>query len=129
MRVIYQNEVAECGYACLAMVLSHYGRATEPREISALRPISANGLSLMDLHDVALEFGLSVQAYQFTAADVGEIKKGSILHFGGAHYVVFEKSTRGYVRLVDPSAGRRRISMDTFLANVSGYLLEFAPTP
>ena len=129
MRVIYQNEVAECGYACLAMVLSHCGRATEPREISAHRPISANGLSLMDLHDVALEFGLSVQAYQFTAADVGEIKKGSILHFGGAHYVVFEKCTRGYVRLIDPSAGRRRISMDAFLANVSGYLLECAPTP
>ena len=129
MRVVYQNEVAECGYACLAMVLTYYGRATETREISAFRPISANGLSLMDLHDVSLEFGLSVQAYQFGAADVGEIKKGSILHFGGSHFVVFEKCTRNYVRLLDPSAGRRRVSMDTFLANVSGYLLEFAPTP
>jgi len=128
MRVIYQNEVAECGYACLAMVLSHHGRATEPREISAFRPISANGLSMTDLLDVALEFGLSVQAYQFGAADLAEIKTGSILHFGGSHYVVFEKCTRGYVRLLDPAAGRRRMAMDTFLKNVSGYLLEFAPT-
>ena len=49
MRAIYQNEVAECGYACLAMVLSHFGRAIEVRELQAFRPISANGLSLMDL--------------------------------------------------------------------------------
>lgn len=68
MRAIYQNEVAECGYACLAMVLSHLGRATEVRELQAFRPVSANGLTLMDLYDVAVEFGLAVQAYRSTAA-------------------------------------------------------------
>ncbi|CAB3756848.1 peptidase domain-containing ABC transporter [Paraburkholderia humisilvae] len=130
MRVIYQNEVAECGYACLAMVLSHLGRATEVRELSAYRPISANGLSLMDLYDVAVEFGLAVQAYRFdAAADLHSIASGSILHFGGAHFVVFEKSGRGYVQVIDPATGRRRISIDTFIASISGYLLECAPTP
>jgi len=129
MRAIYQNEVAECGYACLAMVLSHFGRAIEVRELQAFRPISANGLTLMDLYDVAVEFGLAVQAYRFDAGDLSGIKRGSILHFGGAHFVVFEKSGRGYVQVIDPATGRRRISMDTFVANVSGYLLECAPTP
>lgn len=129
MRVIYQNEVAECGYACLAMVLTHYGRATEVRELSAFRPISANGLSMTDLYDVAIAFGVAVQAYQFGASDLADIKQGSILHFGGSHYVIFERCKRGYVRVIDPASGRRRISMDTFLANVSGYLIECAPTP
>lgn len=129
MRVIYQNEVAECGYACLAMVLSHLGRATEVRELSAYRPISANGLTLMDLYDVAIDFGLAVEAYRFDISNLSEIKKGSILHFGGAHFVVFEKAGRGYVSVIDPASGRRRVSMDTFRAAVSGFLLEFAPTP
>jgi ATP-binding cassette subfamily B protein RaxB len=130
MRMIYQNEVAECGYACLAMVLSHLGRATEVRELSTFRPISANGLSLMDLYDVAVEFGLAVEAYRFDpAADRQSIKCGSILHFGGAHFVVFEKCGRGYVQVIDPATGRRRISLDTFLATVSGYLLDCAATP
>ena len=129
MRAIYQNEVAECGYACLAMVLSHFGRATEVRELQAFRPLSANGLTLMDLYDVAVEYGLSVQAYRFDAGHLSDIKRGSILHFGGAHFVVFEKCARGYVQVIDPATGRRRISMDTFLTNVSGYLLECAPTP
>lgn len=57
------------------------------------------------------------------------MKRGSILHFGGAHFVVFEKCGRGYVQVIDPASGRRRISMDTFVANVSGYLLECAATP
>ncbi|MGF6767286.1 ABC-type bacteriocin/lantibiotic exporter with double-glycine peptidase domain [Paraburkholderia sp. GAS33] len=108
MRAIYQNEVAECGYACLAMVLSHFGRATEVRELQAHRPISANGLTLMDLYDVATEFGLAVQPYQFDASHLKEIKRGSILHFGGAHFVVFEKLGRGYVQVIDPASGRRR---------------------
>ncbi|MFM0649094.1 peptidase domain-containing ABC transporter [Paraburkholderia bryophila] len=129
MRAIYQNEVAECGYACLAMVLSHLGRATEVRELQAFRPVSANGLTLMDLYDVAVEFGLAVQAYRFDGGDLPRVKRGSILHFGGAHFVVFEKCGRGYVQVIDPASGRRRISMDTFVANVSGYLLECAATP
>ncbi|WP_421023901.1 cysteine peptidase family C39 domain-containing protein [Paraburkholderia sp. A1RO-5L] len=129
MQVIYQNEVAECGYACLAMVLSHFGRATEVRELSAYRPISANGLSLMDLYDTATDFGLEVQAFRFDASQVGEIKRGSIIHFGGAHFVVFERASRHYVTLLDPAVGRRRIAKDTFLACVSGYLIECAPTP
>ena len=109
MQVIYQNEVAECGYACLAMTLSHLGRATEIRELSAYRPVSANGLSLTDLYDVATEFGLAVEAYRFGADDVSSIKKGSILHFGGAHFVVFEKCGRGHVRIIDPASGRRAL--------------------
>lgn len=129
MRVIYQNEVAECGYACLAMVLSHFGRATEVRELSAYKPISANGLSLMDLYDVAIDFGLSVQAYRFDVSELSNVKKGSLLHFGGAHFVLFEKVSRGYVRIIDPATGRRRVSMDTFMQAISGFLLEFAPTP
>ncbi|HEV3428262.1 MAG TPA: peptidase domain-containing ABC transporter [Paraburkholderia sp.] len=129
MQVIYQNEVAECGYACLAMVLSHFGRATEVRELSAYRPISANGLSLMDLYDVATDFGLEVQAFRFDASQVSQIKPGSVIHFGGAHFVVFERATRHYVMLIDPAVGRRRIAMDTFLACISGYLIECAPAP
>lgn len=129
MQVIYQNEVAECGYACLAMVLTHFGRATEVRELSAYRPISANGLTLMDLYDAATDFGLEVQAFRFDASQIGEIKRGSIIHFGGAHFVVFERATRNYVTLLDPAVGRRRIAMDTFVACVSGYLIECAPTP
>lgn len=129
MRVIYQNEVADCGYACLAMVLTHLGRATEVREISAHCPISSHGLTLMDLYDVATDFGLAVQAFQFDADDLRSIKPGSILHFGGAHFVVFEKYRRGHVVVIDPASGRRRLSLDMFLANVSGFLLECAPTP
>ncbi|MDR5762202.1 cysteine peptidase family C39 domain-containing protein [Caballeronia sp. LZ035] len=129
MRVIYQNEVAECGYACLSMVLSHLGRATEVRELSAYKPISANGLNLMDLYDVAVDFGLAVQAYRFDPSHLSEVKKGSILHFGGAHFVVFEKASRGYISILDPATGRRRVSMDTFRSAISGFLLEFSPTP
>lgn len=129
MQVIYQNEVSECGYACLAMVLTHLGRATEVRELSAYRPISANGIDMTDLYDVASEFGLEVEAYRFGADDLREVKKGSIIHFGGSHFVVFEKLGRGHVRIIDPATGRRTIALQTFMGSTSGYLLECKATP
>lgn len=129
MRVIYQNEVAECGYACLAMVLTHFGRATDVREISTFRPLSANGLTLLDLFDVAVEFGLEVEAYQYGIEHLGDLRPGAILHFGGAHFVVFDRATRGYVRVIDPAVGRRRIALDVFAASVSGYMIQCSPTP
>lgn len=129
MQIIYQNEVAECGYACLAMTLTHLGRATEVRELSAYRPISANGIELTDLYDLAIEFGLAVEAYRFAAEDVPQIKRGSIIHFGGSHFVIFEKYGRGHVRIIDPASGRRTISLKTFMTGVSGYLLECKETP
>jgi len=129
MRVIYQNEVSECGYACLAMVLTHFGRSTEVHELSALHPVSANGARLSDLYDVAVEFGLSVKAMAFEAEHIPQIRKGSIVHFNGTHFVIFESSGRGYVRIIDPATGRRRLSIGTFLKNVSGYLLECSATP
>ena len=127
--MIYQNEVAECGYACLAMVLTWHGRATDVRELSTFRPISSNGVTLADLYDVALEYGLEVEAYQFSAEHLPQIRRGSILHFGGSHFVVFEGASRGYVRIVDPASGRRRIAFDTFVASATGYLLQCSPTP
>lgn len=129
MQVIYQNEVAECGYACLAMTLTHLGRATEVRELSAYRPISANGIDLTELYDVAVDFGLEVEAYRFGAEHLKEIKRGSIIHFGGAHFIVFDKYRRGRVYIIDPASGRRVIAESTFLASTTGYLLECKTTP
>jgi ATP-binding cassette subfamily B protein RaxB len=129
MHVIYQDEVSNCGYACLAMALTHLGRATEIRELNALRPVSANGIRLSDLYDVAVDFGLSVSALQFEQQDIGDIAKGSIVHFNGSHFVIFESVSRGYVSIIDPAVGRRRLPIDTFIKNASGYLLAFRPTP
>lgn len=129
MQVIYQNEVSECGYACLAMVLTHLGRATAVSELSEFRPVSANGAKLSDLYDMAEEFGLAVDAMVFEPQHIPDIKKGSIVHFGGTHFVIFESCRRGAVRMIDPASGRRRISLETFIKNTSGYLLECRPTP
>lgn len=129
MKMIHQNEVAECGYACLAMVLTHFGRSTEIRELNSFRPISANGVRMSDLYDVALEFGLAVDAMRFEPHEAKDIKKGSIVHYNGDHFVVFESLRRGKVTLLNPAAGRETVPLSVFLKNVSGYLLECRATP
>jgi len=129
MKIIHQNEVADCGYACLAMVLTHFGRATEVRELRRRFPLSANGVRMSDLYDAAVAYGLNAEAFQFEREHLREIRKASIVHLTEGHFVVFEALRGKHVHLIDPAIGRRKLSVDQFMALVSGYLLQCEPTP
>ena len=129
MKVIYQNEVADCGYACLAMVLTHFGRATEVRELRRRFPLSANGVRMSDLYDAAAGYGLNVEAFQFERAHLREIRQASILHLKEGHFVVFQSMRGKYVHLIDPAVGRRKLTVDQLMDLVSGYLLQCQSTP
>lgn len=126
--MIYQNEVADCGYACLAMVLTHFGRHTEVRELRGLQPVSANGVRMSDLHDLALRLGLVAEGFQFERQHLREIRRGSIVHFQQGHFVVFEALRRRGVEIIDPASGRRRMTPQQFMQSTSGYLLQCEPT-
>lgn len=129
MKVIYQNEVADCGYACLAMVLSHFGRVTEVRELRRRFPLSANGVRMSDLYDAAIALGLNVEAFQFERQHLREIRKASIVHLAEGHFVVFVALRGKYVHLLDPAKGKRQLTIDKFLAEASGFLLQCEPSP
>jgi ATP-binding cassette subfamily B protein RaxB len=124
VKVIYQNEVADCGYACLAMVLTELGRHTEVRELRGMQPVSANGVRMSDLHDLALRLGLVAEGFQFERAHLLQIRRGAIVHFREGHFVVVEASRRRHVDIIDPARGRRRMTPDQFMQSTTGYLLQ-----
>ena len=51
--VILQTEAAECGLACLAMVLNHHGVSTDLAALRTRHAISLTGVTLSTLTDIA----------------------------------------------------------------------------
>jgi ATP-binding cassette, subfamily B, bacterial len=108
---IRQMEYADCGAACLAMVLSYFGKRVDLRELRDMTGASRDGVTALSVVNVARAYGLRVRGVRADLDDLRYLPRGSILHWEFSHFVVFERTTRKGIRVVDPARGRRVVSM------------------
>ena len=128
LRLQYQAEAAECGLACLAMVLGYYGKRTV---VSALRqrfPMSTRGLDLSGLTRIAEESGLSARALRLELDELQALRTPAILHWNLDHFVVLEKAGATKAIILDPAVGRRTLSRSEISRRFSGIAVELLPT-
>ncbi|MET9341511.1 peptidase domain-containing ABC transporter [Nonomuraea sp. NPDC003804] len=123
-----QSGLAECGAACLAMILSWYGRPTTVREIGDLAGVGRDGLSALAIVKTARQYGLEAKAFSLEPEDLAKIPLPAIVHWEFRHFVVLEAWTATSVSIADPAAGRRRLTHEEFDAGFTGVVLTFAPT-
>ena len=57
-----QMSMVECGFACLAMILSYYGRKTSISELRLRYGVGRDGLSAMALVRAARNYGMRLRA-------------------------------------------------------------------
>jgi ATP-binding cassette subfamily B protein len=86
--VILQMSAAECGAACLAMVLSYHGRQTRLEECREHCGVSRDGLSTRVIADVARRFGLRVRGFSIEPSGFRDIQLPAIAHWNFNHFVV-----------------------------------------
>ncbi|GAA0384909.1 NHLP family bacteriocin export ABC transporter peptidase/permease/ATPase [Acrocarpospora corrugata] len=120
-----QSGLAECGAACLAMVLSHHGRHSSVREVSEQCGVGRDGLSALAIVRAAREHGLRADA--FSVKELAGAPLPAIAHWQFNHFVVVERYGSRGVDVVDPAAGRRRLTHAEFEAGFTGVLLTFTP--
>ncbi|MCW2241611.1 peptidase domain-containing ABC transporter [Azospirillum canadense] len=122
-----QMELAECGCACLLMLLHHHGAAVPLDEVRAACGASRDGVSAAALARAAAGFGLEVQGYRLPAGALGTVSLPAVAHWQGSHFVVVERVARGRVWIVDPRSGRRRLPMAAVEAAFTGIVLCMTP--
>jgi ATP-binding cassette subfamily B protein RaxB len=123
----YQTEAAECGLACLAMILSFHGKRTD---VSALRqawPMSMKGLTFTQLIEIAGDMGLNARPVRLELYDLKKLQVPCVLHWRLDHFVVLARVTSGYVEILDPAIGRRRLPLAETSKSFSGAALELRP--
>jgi ATP-binding cassette, subfamily B, bacterial CvaB/MchF/RaxB len=70
--VIQQNEAAECGLACLAMISSYHGHRIDMNTLRRRYPVSLKGVTLRALIQVASQMQLACRPLRF---ELGQIKQ------------------------------------------------------
>ena len=127
--VVMQMEATECGAACLAMILAHYGRWAPLEETRIACGVSRDGSKASNILKAAQSYGLQASLRECTVQELRET--GSfpcIVSWNQKNYVVLRGFSGNKALLNDPGRGSVKVSLDAFERSFGGTVLEFAPT-
>lgn len=123
---VRQAAETDCGAACLTMVLAHYGKTVRLDEVRELLGIGRDGADALSLLKGARFHGLRARGVQVPEVNsLRFLPPGSVLHWGFHHYVVLESVDGDHVRIVDPGAGRRTVTLADVGKSFTGVALLF----
>jgi len=126
---IQQMTDADCGAACLAMVLGYYGRRCSLDELRDACGAGDNGVSALDILRAGRQHGLRGRGVQIEDfGDLDLLPRAAVLHWNFDHFVVFDRVERDSLVILDPATGRRRISRVEFDDACTGVALLLEPS-
>ena len=121
-----QVELADCGAACLAMVLGYNGLRVDIGRIRALTGANRDGVTARTIVTAARSLGLHARGVRTNLAGLGDLPAPAILHWNLNHFVVLESCHRGgNVTIVDPALGRRNLERSEVNRSFTGVALVF----
>ncbi|MCP5245848.1 MAG: peptidase domain-containing ABC transporter [Burkholderiales bacterium] len=126
--VILQNEAAECGLACLAMVAGYHGHQIDLATLRARHTISLRGSTLADLIQLAGLLKFNSRPLRLDLEHMPELKLPCVLHWDFNHFVVLTKVYSNRVLIQDPAIGERELPIAEFSKHFTGIALELTPT-
>lgn len=128
MKITLQSEGSECALACLVMICSANGQHHELSELRRRFSVSLKGANLQQLMSHAASLGFSTRALRLELHELKDLQVPCILHWNMNHFVVLKKvDHRGFVTLLDPAVGERRLSSAELSNYFTGVALELTP--
>lgn len=125
--VVLQVEAAECGIACLAMVLGYYGHKIDLATLRRRYSVSIQGVTLRSMVQAADSLGFTSRAVRLELDDLSKLRTPCILHWGMNHFVVLVSVKDNQVTINDPAVGRRTVQMSEVSREFTGVALEILP--
>jgi ATP-binding cassette subfamily B protein len=128
--VVQQTAQSDCAAACLTMILAYYGKPVRLADVRQLLGAGRDGADALSLVKGARFHGLRARGVKVPKVeDLRFLDRGSVLHWGFHHYVVFERMDGDRVRIVDPGTGRRTVTLEEVSKTFTGVALLFEPGP
>jgi ATP-binding cassette, subfamily B, bacterial CvaB/MchF/RaxB len=127
--VVLQTEGAECGLACLAMVMGWHGVVTDLAVLRQRHAVSLKGMTLADLSRLAQKENMGTRAVRLELNQLSQLKLPAILHWELNHFVVLKAVSAQHITIHDPNFGVRRLSMAEVSQKFTGVAMELWPEP
>jgi ATP-binding cassette subfamily B protein RaxB len=125
--VILQQESAECGSACLAMIAAYYGKHVRLDGIRKLHDDAGRGVTFKDLLQVAGRLQLIARPLRLRIPELRHLRLPAILHWRMTHFVVLVRCGRRRYVIHDPATGRRTVDKAELDGAFTGVALELTP--
>lgn len=125
--VILQNEAAECGLACLAMVAASHGLDIDLPSLRQRYSMSLKGATLADLVTTASALQLQARAVRAEPEQLDQMPLPAVLHWNFNHFVVLVRVRAGEALIHDPAHGARWIKLAQLSRHFTGAALELTP--
>ena len=122
--VILQDELAECGHACVAMISNFWGHELDLFTLRKMSAPSIKGITLKSIHHLFENLGFRTRALRVALNELSLIKGPAILHWNMNHFVVLKKVAKNHIVIHDPACGIRKCSMDDVSKAFTGIALE-----
>jgi ATP-binding cassette subfamily B protein RaxB len=126
--IILQVEAAECGLACIAMIVCYFGHHVDISELRRRFGLSLRGATLKDLMRIADQLGFVTRPLRLELEELRQLKTPCILHWDMNHFVVLKKASGKNIIIHDPAVGTRKLSLSRISKHFTGIALEFNPT-
>jgi NHLM bacteriocin system ABC transporter peptidase/ATP-binding protein len=126
--LILQHDAAECGAACLAMVLGHHGSHVSLDELRVRCGVSRNGSRASAIIAAAATYKLAGKGFRCEVPDLAQLPMPCVLFWNFNHFVVLDGVERdGRARIMDPGLGERIVSAGEMDRSFTGVVLTFEP--
>ena len=126
---LQQTTKADCGPACLGMVLAYHGKEVPLRDVREVVGGARDGADAHQLLAGAESYGLRARAVKVDEIESLEyLPPGSILHWQFRHFVVLEHTTKEGAWIVDPAAGPRLVGWPELRTAFTGIAITLEPS-
>jgi ATP-binding cassette, subfamily B, bacterial len=123
-----QTTRADCGAACMTMVLASYGKKVPMREVRDVMGVARDGANASQILAAADWYGLRTRAVRVTEVEnLADLPSRSILHWQFHHFVVLDRTTSDGAWVVDPASGRRLVTWSELRIAFTGIAITIEP--
>ncbi|MCF0123913.1 MAG: NHLP family bacteriocin export ABC transporter peptidase/permease/ATPase subunit [Ruminiclostridium sp.] len=126
--VVMQQELLECGAACLAMVMAYYEKWVPLEQVRSDCGVSRDGTKAKNVLLAARHHGFTAKGFRLEPENLrAEGPFPCIIHWNFDHFVVLCGFRGNRVVLNDPARGRITVSMEEFDVSFTGICLTLEP--
>jgi ATP-binding cassette, subfamily B, bacterial len=127
--LVTQVSVADCGAACLAMVLGYYGKHVSVDQVRNALGSVAQGVTARRLAEAARRLGLRSRGVKIDVDSLAYAPRGTVLHWEMNHFVVLDRVDGRGARIIDPAAGPRLVPLKDLTERFTGVAVLLEPGP